>query len=117
MGTTVKWLGKAMRGLRTFAYGQGGDRPKIGLALGGGFARGIAHIGVLRVFEQHEIPIDFIAGTSVGALVGATYASGTSLDDMERQGAATHFHDFGRWTLSRYGMASNARLEGYLHKF
>jgi NTE family protein len=117
MGSSSRWFNKAIRGLRSFAYQGNGLRPKIGLALGGGFARGIAHIGVLRVFEEHEIPIDFIAGTSVGALVGATYASGTSLDDMERQGAATHFHDFGRWTLSRYGMASNARLEGYLHKF
>ena len=45
-------------------------RPKIGLALGGGDARGIAHIGVLKVLEQEKIPIDLIAGTSIGALVG-----------------------------------------------
>ena len=89
----------------------------MGLALGGGFARGIAHIGVLRVLEENEIPIDFIAGTSVGALIAATYASGTSLEEMERQGAATRFRDFGRWTLSRMGMASNERLEHFLHKF
>ncbi len=117
METTTKWIRKAVRGLRSFAYGGDGTRPKIGLALGGGFARGIAHIGVLRVFEENEIPIDFIAGTSVGALIGATYASGTPLDEMERQGSATRFHDFGRWTLSRMGMASNERLEHYLHKF
>src|SRR5580698_3738280 len=117
MTSVTKWLGTALRGLRTFAYGADGQRPKVGVALGGGFARGIAHIGVLRVLEENEIPIDFIAGTSVGALVGATYASGTSLDEMERQGATTTFRDFGRWTLSRYGMASNARLEHYLHKF
>ena len=55
MGTTVKWLGKAILGLRTFAYGSAGERPKVGVALGGGFARGIAHIGVLRVLEEHEI--------------------------------------------------------------
>jgi NTE family protein len=116
MGTT-KWLGKAIRGLRTFAYGQQGQRLKVGLALGGGFARGIAHIGVIRVFEQSGIPIDFIAGTSVGALIAAAYASGTSLDDMARQGEETRFRDFGRWTLSRMGMASNERLEDFLHKF
>src|ERR1700674_46398 len=110
MGTTVKWLGKAMRGLRTFAYGQGGDRPKVGVALGGGFARGIAHIGVLQVLEEHEIPIDFIAGTSVGALIAAGYASGTPLEEMARQGSGTRFSDFGRWTLSRMGMASNDPL-------
>ena len=117
MNTTTKWIRKAVSGLRSFAYAGQGNRPKIGLALGGGFARGIAHIGVLRVLEENEIPIDFIAGTSVGALIAATYASGTSLEEMERQGYATRFHDFGRWTLSRMGMASNERLEHYLHKF
>src|SRR5471032_581145 len=52
------------------------DRPKIGLALEGGGALGLAHIGVLQWFEDHHIPIDRIAGTSMGALVGATYATG-----------------------------------------
>jgi NTE family protein len=117
MGTTVKWLAKAIRGLRSFAYGPDGDRPKIGVALGGGFARGISHIGVLRVFEQHDIPIDFIAGTSVGALIASAYASGSTLDEMARQGSLTHFRDFGRWTLSRMGMASNERLEDFLRRF
>ena len=117
MGTTVKWLGKAMQGLRTFAYGPAGERPKVGVALGGGFARGIAHIGVLRALEEHEIPVDFIAGTSVGALIAAGYASGTPLEEMARQGSGTRFKDFGRWTLSRMGMASNERLENFLHRF
>ncbi|MBZ5693797.1 MAG: patatin-like phospholipase family protein [Acidobacteriia bacterium] len=117
MGTATKWLTRAVQGLRSFAYSGQYGRPKVGLALGGGFARGIAHIGVLRVFEEHEIPIDFIAGTSVGALIAATYASGTPLDLMQRQGSETHFSDFGRWTLSRYGMATNDRLEHFLHKF
>ncbi len=49
-------------------------RKKVGLALGGGYARGIAHIGVLEVFEREGIPIDMIAGTSIGALIGALYA-------------------------------------------
>ncbi|HKV03848.1 MAG TPA: patatin-like phospholipase family protein [Candidatus Acidoferrales bacterium] len=117
MAPGTKWLTKAVRGLRAFAYAGEGDRPKVGLALGGGFARGIAHIGVLRVLEEYEIPIDFIAGTSVGALIAATYASGTPLEEMERQGSDTRFRDFGRWTLSRMGMASNERLEDFLHKF
>ena len=117
MGTTSNWLGKALRGLRSFAYNSGAPPPKIGVALGGGFARGIAHIGVLRVLEQYEIPVDFIAGTSVGALIAAAYASGTSLDDMAHQASSTRFRDFGRWTLSRMGMASNERLDGYLHRF
>src|SRR5260370_8826967 len=50
-------------------------RPRIGLALGGGFARGMSHIGVLKVFEQERIPIDYVAGTSVGTVIGAAYSS------------------------------------------
>jgi NTE family protein len=117
MAAVATWLSRAVRGLRAFAYPENGVRPKVGLALGGGFARGIAHLGVLRVFEENEIPIDFIAGTSVGALIAAAYASGASLDFMESQGVITTFHDFGRWTLSRYGMATNMRLETFLHRF
>ena len=59
-------------------------RPKIGLVLSGGGALGFAHIGVLKILEQQHIPIDFIAGTSMGALVGAAYSSGCSLDDIEQ---------------------------------
>jgi len=117
MGSATKWLSRAVHNLRSFAYAGQGERPKIGVALGGGFARGIAHVGVLRVLEMHEIPVDFVAGTSVGALVAAAYAGGTSLAEMERRGAETHFRDFGRWTLSRMGMASNERLDEFLHKF
>ncbi len=118
MGTSLKWLGKAVRGLRSFAYGPGaGGRPKVGVALGGGFARGIAHVGVLRVLRDYEIPVDFIAGTSVGALIATAYASGTSIEEMARQGSATRFSDFGRWTISRMGMASNERLEDFLRRF
>ena len=57
-------------------------RPKIGLALGGGSARGIAHVGVLRWFEEHHIPIDFIVGTSMGGLIAGAYASGMSPDEI-----------------------------------
>jgi NTE family protein len=117
MGTTVKWLGKALHGLRTFAYGPEGRQPKVGLALGGGFARGLAHVGVLKALDEYEIHVDFIAGTSVGALIAAVYASGTSLAEMERQGCLTRFRDFGRWKLSRMGMASNERLEELMRRF
>src|SRR5450432_3686095 len=89
-------------------------RPKVGLALAGGFARGIAHIGVLRVFRDAGIHIDAVAGTSVGALIGAAYCAGTPLEEMERIGAHTSFTDFGRWTPSWLGLATNHRLEKYL---
>ncbi len=117
MGSSSKWFNKAVRGLRSFAYAAEGQRPRIGLALGGGFARGIAHVGVLRALEAAEIPIDVISGTSVGALIASAYASGTSLDEMAQQATLTKFRDFGRWTLSRMGMASNERLEDFLHRF
>ena len=58
-------------------------RPKICLVLSGGGARGAAHIGVLKVLEKYRVPIDCIAGTSMGALVGAAYASGMSVAEMD----------------------------------
>jgi NTE family protein len=58
------------------------ERPKLGLALGGGAARGIAHIGLLQWLEEHRIPVDFIAGTSMGGLVGGAYASGMSSGEL-----------------------------------
>ncbi len=58
-------------------------RKRIGLALGGGGARGLAHIGVFRAFETESIPIDFIAGTSIGALVGACFAAGMKSRELE----------------------------------
>ncbi|MBW2097064.1 MAG: patatin-like phospholipase family protein [Deltaproteobacteria bacterium] len=57
-------------------------RKRIGVALGGGGARGLAHIGVLRAFEEESIPVDVIAGTSIGALVGGAFASGLSSVEM-----------------------------------
>jgi NTE family protein len=59
-------------------------RPKICLVLSGGGARGAAHVGVIKVLEEYRVPIDCIAGTSMGALVGAAYATGTSVPEMEQ---------------------------------
>ena len=59
-------------------------RPKIGLALGSGGSRGLAHIGVIKVLEENNIPIDFIAGSSIGAMVGGFYASGLSAKEIEK---------------------------------
>ena len=58
---------------------------KIGLALGGGGVRGLAHIGVLKVLQREHIPIDFIAGTSMGGIIGALLAAGVSVEDMETE--------------------------------
>jgi NTE family protein len=60
---------------------------RVGLALGGGGARGLAHIGVLKVLEEEHIPIGVIAGTSMGALIGAAYASGITAAELEKKAA------------------------------
>jgi len=88
--------------------------PTIGVALGGGFARGMAHIGVLKVLEEEGIPIRLMTGTSVGALIGASYCSGLSLEDLEKVAHSCRFTTFARWTVSRYGFASNDRMVTFL---
>ena len=92
------------------------QRPVIGVALGGGFARGLAHIGVLKVLEEEKIPIDFIAGTSVGALIGAAYCGGLTPQELESMAAQVRFRDFARWTISRLGLASNERMTAFLNR-
>jgi len=89
-------------------------RPKIGIALGGGFARGLAHVGVLKVLEENKIPIDFIAGTSVGSVIGAAYCSGISARELEELARLVRMKDFSRWTISRFGIATNDRMAGFL---
>jgi len=59
-------------------------RPKIGLALSGGGSKGAAHIGVLKILKKYNVPIDYITGTSIGSVVGAMYASGMPLEEMEK---------------------------------
>ena len=59
-------------------------RPVVGVAFGGGSARGLAHIGVIRWFEEHRIPIDVVAGTSMGGLVGGSYATGMDADELDQ---------------------------------
>ncbi len=85
-------------------------RTGIGLALGGGFARGFAHLGVLQVLEQNQIPISYIAGTSVGSILGAAYASGAPLARIMATCRTLRFRDIARWRVSRLGLASNHRL-------
>ena len=90
--------------------------PQIGLALGGGFARGLSHIGVLRVLEEEKIALACVAGTSVGAVIGAAYCSGMSGDELAEMAAQVRFRDFARWTISRYGFATNERMVGFLRR-
>jgi NTE family protein len=90
------------------------NRPTIGLALSGGAARGIAHVGVIRALTENNIPVDCIAGTSAGSLVGGAMASGMALDQIEDLGRKLRWRDVGRMTMSRLGVQSNDRLEQYL---
>jgi len=117
----VKSLGKIIRSVQ--AFGREISRkglvaesrtPVIGLALGGGFARGMAHIGVLKVLEEEGIPIRLMAGTSVGALIAASYCSGVSVQELEQLARSVRFTTFARWTVSRYGFASNDRMVAFL---
>ncbi|HWF10822.1 MAG TPA: patatin-like phospholipase family protein [Bryobacteraceae bacterium] len=90
--------------------------PRIGLALGGGFARGIAHVGVLRVFEREKIPLHCITGVSAGAIVAAAYASGATPDEIAAIGSAMRFNDVARWSISRLGFAGSERMVAFLRR-
>jgi NTE family protein len=92
------------------------SRAGIGLALGGGFARGFAHLGVLEVLEENHIPISHIAGTSVGSILGAAYASGAPLARIVETCRTLRFRDIARWRVSRLGLASNQRLANLLER-
>src|SRR4029078_6473747 len=87
---------------------------KIGLALSGGAARGMAHVGVVRALLGHGISIDCIGGTSAGSIVGGAFAAGMSVDEIADFGRKLRWRHIGRITLSRLGVQTNARLESYM---
>jgi NTE family protein len=89
---------------------------RIGLALGGGFARGIAHAGVLSVFENHRIPIHCITGVSAGSIVAAAYASGATPSEIAHAGCSMRFGDVARWSIGRMGFVVNERMQRFLQK-
>ena len=93
------------------------SRPRIGLALGSGAARGLAHIGVLKVLEQAEIPIDMIAGTSMGAFIGAMYAAGVPVDHMEKAALEIDWRSMARLLdpiLPTSGLTDSRRLVSFM---
>jgi NTE family protein len=105
---TAQWF---RSGLRKKSGG-----PRIGLALGGGFARGIAHIGVLRALEKNNIPIHAVAGVSSGAIVAAAMASGSSADEIQQIALSMKFRDVARWTVNLLGLAGNDRMITFLSR-
>ncbi|MBN1406126.1 MAG: patatin-like phospholipase family protein [Candidatus Omnitrophica bacterium] len=84
---------------------------KIALVLGGGSARGLAHIGVLKVLHNAKIPIDFIVGTSIGALVGATYALGIPFDKIEEIALRIKLWHLTDFVISKIGFFEGRNLE------
>jgi len=90
------------------------SQPRIGLALGGGFARGIAHVGVLRAFEKNGIPIHAIGGVSAGAIVAAAFAGGADSYRIEEAALSMKLRDVARWTLNPLGLAGSDRMTVFL---
>lgn len=122
----MKHLDKVIRSVRAFGRElsrrstpiatESKRMPAIGVALGGGFARGIAHIGVLKVLEEEGIPIRMVGGTSVGAIMGAAYCSGLTIAELEEIAHKVRFATFARWTISRFGFATTDRMAIFLER-
>src|SRR5215469_9200380 len=104
------WLRKT---LHRRPFSRSGE-VRIGLALGGGFARAIAHIGILRVFERENIPLHCVTGVSAGAVVGAAFASGATADEIGRIACAMRFGDVARWSVCRLGLVCSERMTNFL---
>ena len=86
-------------------------RKKLGLALGGGGARGLAHIGVLKVLEEEGLRADFVAGTSVGSLIGALYCCGYGWRELAELARSTNWKDLVAFTVPRMGLVNARKLE------
>lgn len=90
---------------------------KAGLALSGGGGRGFAHVGVVKVLVENDIPIDVVAGTSAGSIVGAALAAGMSPDEIDAMAGAIRWRRVTRPSLSPLGLLSNAPLGSLLRPF
>ena len=93
------------------------NRPMVGLVLSGGGARGAAHIGVIRRLEELRIPIDYIAGTSMGSIIGGMYASGMSLDEIEAMMTGIDWNDAFQDETDRKDRTFRRKLDDNLYVF
>ncbi|MFZ0370110.1 NTE family protein [Halobacillus alkaliphilus] len=92
-------------------------RPKIGLALGSGGARGFSHLGVLKVLKSYGIPIDMIAGSSMGALVGSFFAAGQKIEDMYKLAFTFKRKYYLDFTVPKMGFIQGRRIKEYIRLF
>ncbi len=92
-------------------------RPRVGVALSGGSALGIAHIGVLKSLTDHHIPVDCIAGTSAGAIVAACYAFDVSLDAVVQKASELSWYALSKLSFSALGLVSHAALGKLIREF
>ena len=91
-------------------------KPKIGLALGGGAARGFAHIGVIKMLESHGIVADLVVGTSAGAVVGSLYAAGHDAFAMQKIAQQLDEKIFADWTLGGRGLLKGEALQDFVNQ-
>ena len=91
-------------------------KPKIGLALGGGAARGFAHIGVIKMLESQGIVPDYVAGTSAGAVVGSLYAGGNDAFAMQKIAVQLDEKIFADWTLGGRGLLKGEALQDFINQ-
>ena len=91
-------------------------RKKIGLALSGGGARGLAHVGVIKVLAEHNIPIDMIAGTSIGSLIGGALASGLTADEIVQMSQGVRWRHLTRPSFSPIALLSNEPMGRFIKR-
>lgn len=92
-------------------------RPKVGLALGSGATRGLAHIGVIQALKENDIPIDYVSGTSIGALIGALFCSGADLEGITKILNVINTKHILDFSASRKGLLQGKRIEELLRIF
>lgn len=115
----IRSHGKIIRNthLRFGGMREPGARPKIGLALGSGSVKGAAHVGVIKALEQANIPIDLIAGTSVGAFIGVLYAGGQPISNFERILPTVRWSQLVQPTMPNKGLVRNQRMARFIEKY
>lgn len=89
-------------------------KKKVGLALSGGGARGMAHVGVLKVFHDHRIPVDYVAGTSSGALIGSLFSAGVNITTLLEVSTKVKWKHFFKIVLSKSGLVSSEEIENFV---